>query len=64
MGYELALIMLAAIPVLGIAVTVFFSLLQAGVLEIMKGYAQSAGYAEQALHAIKVVQTYGNEELE
>mmetsp|Transcript_39029 Transcript_39029/g.59449 ORF Transcript_39029/g.59449 Transcript_39029/m.59449 type:complete len:160 (-) Transcript_39029:2993-3472(-) len=30
----------------------------------MKSYAQSAGYAEQALHAIKVVQTYGNEVLE
>ena len=30
----------------------------------MKAYAQSAGYAEQALNAIKVVHTYGNEELE
>mmetsp|Transcript_39002 Transcript_39002/g.59362 ORF Transcript_39002/g.59362 Transcript_39002/m.59362 type:complete len:130 (-) Transcript_39002:617-1006(-) len=30
----------------------------------MKAYAQSAGYAEQALHAIKVVQTYGNELVE
>lgn len=30
----------------------------------MKGYAQSSGYADQALNAIKVVQTYGNEELE
>ena len=27
----------------------------------MKYYAQSAGYAEQALLAIKVVQTYGRE---
>ena len=27
----------------------------------MKHYAQSAGYAEQALIAIKVVQTYGRE---
>jgi len=30
----------------------------------MKSYAQSAGYAEQALQSIKIVQTYGNEELE
>jgi len=30
----------------------------------MKSYAQSAGYAEQALQAIKVVHTYGQEELE
>lgn len=30
----------------------------------MKAYAQSAGYAEQALQAIKVVQTYGQELLE
>jgi hypothetical protein len=27
-------------------------------------YSQSAGYAEQALHAVKVVQTYGQEMLE
>mmetsp|Transcript_41198 Transcript_41198/g.62694 ORF Transcript_41198/g.62694 Transcript_41198/m.62694 type:complete len:81 (-) Transcript_41198:2985-3227(-) len=30
----------------------------------MKVYAQSAGYAEQALQAVKVVHTYGNEVLE
>lgn len=30
----------------------------------MKAYAQSAGYAEQALQAIKIVHTYGNELLE
>jgi ABC-type multidrug transport system fused ATPase/permease subunit len=30
----------------------------------MKAYSQSAGYAEQALQAIKVVHTYGNELLE
>jgi ATP-binding cassette subfamily B (MDR/TAP) protein 1 len=30
----------------------------------MKAYAQSAGYAEQALSAIKVVHTYGQELLE
>ena len=30
----------------------------------MRGYAQSAGYAEQAMYAIKVVHTYGQEQLE
>lgn len=30
----------------------------------MKSYGQSAGYAEQALTAIKVVHTYGQELLE
>lgn len=30
----------------------------------MKAYSQSAGYAEQALSSIKVVQTYGQEQLE
>ena len=30
----------------------------------MKAYAQSAGYAEQALQSIKIVQTYCNEMLE
>ena len=30
----------------------------------MRAYAQSAGYAEQALHAIKIVHTYCNEKLE
>ena len=30
----------------------------------MRAYAQSAGYAEQALSAIRVVHSYGQEELE
>jgi len=30
----------------------------------MRAYSQSAGYAEQALSAIKVVHSYGQEELE
>ena len=30
----------------------------------MKSYSQCAGYAEQALQGIKVVQTYGTEKLE
>jgi hypothetical protein len=32
-----------------------------GLAEVNKAYAQSAGYAEQALQAVKVVQAYGRE---
>lgn len=35
-----------------------------GAVASNKAYAQSAGYAEQALQAVKVVHTYGNEKLE
>ena len=38
--------------------------MQDGFAEQMRAYAQSAGYAEQALGAIKVVHTYGQEMLE
>jgi len=33
--------------------------LTSGISEQLKAYAQSAGYAEQALSAIKIVHTYG-----
>lgn len=38
--------------------------MQDGFKESMRAYAQSSGYAEQALHAVKVVHTYGQELLE
>ena len=38
--------------------------LQSGLTESLKAYSQSAGYAEQALQAIKIVHTYGQEKLE
>jgi len=38
--------------------------LQSGITEQLKAYAMSAGYAEQALSAIKIVHTYGQEKLE
>ena len=38
--------------------------MQSGLTGQMKAYSQSAGYAEQALQSIKIVQTYGNELLE
>ena len=38
--------------------------MKGGLMSQMKAYAQSSGYAEQALQAIKVPFTYGNELLE
>ena len=38
--------------------------MKTGMIDKMKAYAQSAGYAEQALYAIKVVHTYNQESLE
>ena len=40
------------------------AMFEQGMVEAMKAYTQSAGYAEQALFSIKVVHTYGNELLE
>lgn len=63
-GWILSLILLGGLPVmiciggaLGLAVS-------GGVVEQLKAYAQSAGYAEQALNAIRIVHTYCNESLE
>ena len=40
------------------------AMFESGMVEAMKAYTQSAGYAEQALFSIKVVHTYGQEMLE
>ena len=58
---EFALLLIAFFPVLVISCFFYMILLKKGMAEGMKKYAQSAGYAEQALQAIKVVQTYGRE---
>jgi len=60
-GWEFALILLASVPVMMCFGASFFGgMANIGKLE-MKAYAQSAGYAEQAINAIKVVHTYGRE---
>ena len=63
-GWKLTLILLAAFPVMAFAGGAMGLLLESGVKDQMRAYAQSAGYAEQALQAIKVVHTYGQELLE
>lgn len=63
-GWKFTLMLMAIFPfmmIFGAMLGVFFG---AHVQDEMKAYAQSAGYAEQALQSIKVVQTYGREKLE
>jgi ATP-binding cassette subfamily B (MDR/TAP) protein 1 len=63
-GWLFSLILLASFPVLAIIGGIYASAMGDGTADIMKESAQSSGYAEQALSAIKVVHTYGQEELE
>lgn len=63
-GWLLTCILLAGFPVIILTGVSLGASLQSGFVEAMKAYAQSAGYAEQALQAIKVVHTYGREKLE
>ena len=63
-GWKLALILSGVIPFLlltGVAMGIATS---SGVVQQMRAYSQSAGYAEQALNAIRVVHSYGQEDLE
>lgn len=63
-GWLMTCILLIAIPVMGTTAAIFAAMVSSTMKEQMKAYAQSAGYAEQALSAIKVVHTYGTEALE
>ena len=64
LGWLYTLILFGMAPI--IAATGFLEVLAMGdgFKEQMKSYGQSAGYAEQALQAIQVVHTYGQEALE
>lgn len=63
-GWKYTLILLVVVPVMAVVGGFMGSMMEAGMVESMKAYAQSAGYAEQALNAIRVVHTYGQELLE
>lgn len=63
-GWKLSLILLGALPFVACSGIAFGASLESGQVEQMKAYAQSAGYAEQALQSIRIVHTYGNEDLE
>lgn len=63
-GWKFTLILFATFPVLALVGVAMAVSMESGQKEQMAAYAQSAGYAEQALTAIKVVHTYGQERLE
>lgn len=63
-GWLLTLILCGGIPFLLAVGALFANSLESGFTNQMKAYSQSAGYADQALNAIKVVHTYGQEALE
>jgi ATP-binding cassette, subfamily B (MDR/TAP), member 1 len=58
-GWWMALILLFAFPTILIASLLMGESIKKGTSENLKAYAQSAGYAEQALNAIRVVQAFG-----
>jgi ABC-type multidrug transport system fused ATPase/permease subunit len=60
-GWALAFCVLALAPILGVMVTLFGIVLTSGITQSLIAYGQSAGYAEQALSAIKVVTAFGME---
>jgi ABC-type multidrug transport system fused ATPase/permease subunit len=64
LGPELAGICIGFLPIFAALMIIVMGGYSSGLVEIKKSYSQSAGFAEQALQAIKVVQTYGREKLE
>jgi len=64
LGWSLALTMLAIVPVMSIVGIIFSSAGATKFAKSLKAYGQSAGYAEQALSAIKVVVAFGMESCE
>ena len=54
-GWSFTLVICAAFPIIMIATAMMNVVVQKGFKENMQAYGQSAGYAEQALNAIRVV---------
>lgn len=63
-GWTLAFAMLGIGPIMIIGLGIFSSIMMQRQQVSMKAYAQSAGYAEQALSAVRIVVSFGQEELE
>ena len=63
-GWSLALAMFSIAPILMCGMGIFGSVMQKNTVVSMRAYAQSAGYAEQALSAIRIVVSFGQEALE
>ena len=58
-GWLMSLILLAFFPIVFFTTYLITIAMQSGFSSNLKSYGQSAGYAEQALNAIKVVQAFG-----
>lgn len=63
-GWSLALVICAIGPMFMIGMAVFGGQLKKRTVTTMKAYGQSAGYAEQALSAVRVVVAFGMEQTE
>ncbi len=58
-GWSFSFVLLVGFPFLGFTTSLMTKILSQGSQETMKAYGQSAGYADQALNAIRVVAAYG-----
>jgi ATP-binding cassette, subfamily B (MDR/TAP), member 1 len=63
-GWSLALVMVAIGPLIGVCAVTFGMMGQNKHAKSLKAYAQSGGYAEQCLSAIRVVVAFGMEKVE
>jgi len=63
-GWLLAFAILGIAPILLIGMGIFAAIMEKNTVIVMKAYGQSAGYAEQALAAIRIVVSCGTETLE
>lgn len=63
-GWSISLAIMGSFPFIMISTGLLTKVMQSGFLENMKAYGQSAGYADQALNAIRVVVAFGQEEKE
>lgn len=64
MGWLLALVLLGMIPAIGIIGYLYGEAVSGNVKKSLVAYSQSAGYAEQAFSAIRVVAAFGMEKVE
>jgi ABC-type multidrug transport system fused ATPase/permease subunit len=58
-GWAISLCILAIMPLIGISSAAYFRSIAAGSANGLMAYSQSAGYAEQAMSAIRVVVAFG-----
>lgn len=63
-GWSLSLALLGIGPIIMIGMGCFGAVMSKRTIASMKAYGQSAGYAEQALSAIRIVVSFGQEDLE